>query len=231
MKKISEKENDIKKEFSQEIKITDKEIRRNYYISLILVIITPLIIAFVWYLYFIESLYFYLILFGMPIGILIEFCGLYGIIMYRLTTEKTISKEDKDLKRNYYKSLLMVIFTPIIAILAILYLFTGISLGFLSTIPIGIAICLYGLYGIYSYKFKPVKYKEAIKNGKNRRIKYYLFIAISLPILIVSSWYLIMLISYGFEYIFWNLHWLILFILSLICFVLGIYKSIHERRT
>jgi len=79
------------------------------------------------------------------------------------------------------------------------------------------------------------KIKEALekrKNGKNRRIIYYLLIAVvSLPILIVSSGYLILWSSYGIVSFVW-IYWLIPnFILSLICFVFSIYKSIRERQT
>ncbi|MFX1500672.1 MAG: hypothetical protein ACFFDH_06870 [Promethearchaeota archaeon] len=197
-----------------------------------MVIITPLIIAFV--CYFIESLFLYLIFIGIPIGIVIEFYGLYGIIMYRLISGKIISEEDKDLKRNYYKSLLMVTFIPIIAILASIYYFTGFALGLFSIIPIGIAISLYGLYGIYSYKFNPIKFKEVIKIGKNNRIKYYLLIVASLPILMISSYYLITQIyctlMYTLNCLMLAFYWLIAFIPSLIGVVLGFYKSIHERR-
>lgn len=188
VKKISEKENDTKKELSQGIKITDKETKRNYYISLITVIITSLIFAFVWYL--LRSQYYYMILFGIPIGILIEFYGLYEIIMYRFKPEKTISKEDKDLKRNYYISLLMVIFTPIIAILAFLYYFIGISvrlvrgpflLGLIVIIPLGIIIGLYGLYGIMIYNLKPEKYRELLEKKRSNK---FLVMVIVMPIVI-----------------------------------------------
>ncbi|MFX1365228.1 MAG: hypothetical protein ACFFCE_05565 [Promethearchaeota archaeon] len=232
MKRISEEENNLKEELSQEVKITDRKIKVICYISIIMVIITPLIIAFVWY--FIESLFFYLILIGIPIGIVIEFYGLYGIIMYRLISGKIISEEDKDLKINYYKSLLMVIFTPIIAILASIYTFTGFALGVFSIIPIGIVICLYGLYGIYSYKFQPIKYKKAIKNGKNKKIKYYLLLVASLPIFMISSYYITGSIYWALKddlnCLWVTFYWLIAFIPSLIGVVLGFYKSIHERR-
>lgn len=128
-----------------------------------MVIIAPIIVAFVWYL--LGSLLYFL--YGIALGILIEFYGFYGIIMYRLKTEKTISEEDKDLKRNYYKSLLMVIFTPTIAILGFICYFTGFLLGLLVIVPLGIIIGLYGLYGIYLYKSKPEKYREILEKKRS----------------------------------------------------------------
>ena len=114
---------------------------------------------------------------------------------------------DKKIKQIYYLSIALFIIGLIFLVTIIMFYVS------LFLIPIG-------LYGM-------VKYKSY--NGKNRRYVYYLLIAVSLPTLIGSSWYLIMIISYGFEYFFWNLHWLLLFIFSLICFVFGIYKSIRER--
>lgn len=116
---------------------------------------------------------------------------------------------EKKIKQIYYLSVALFIIGLIFLVTIIMFYVS------LFLIPIG-------LYGM-------VKYKSY--NGKNRRYVYYLIIAVSFLTLIGSSWYLIMIISYGFEYIFWNLPWLILFILSLICFVFGIYKLICERRT
>jgi len=103
-------------------------------------------------------------------------------------------------------------------------------IGLFLIFPIGITICIYGLYGIY--KFKPVKYKEALekrKKSENRRIIYYLLIAISLPILFYTFYYLISVIPYGIEYIFYNLHMLFLFIFFSGCVVFGIYRSIRKE--
>lgn len=116
---------------------------------------------------------------------------------------------DKKSEQIYYLSIALFIIGLIFLVTIIMFYVS------LFLIPIG-------LYGMAKYKSY---------NGKNRRYVYYLIIAVSLPTLIGSSWYLIMIISYGLEYIFWNLHWLLLFIFSLIGVVLGIFKSIHERRT
>ncbi|MFX0044088.1 MAG: hypothetical protein ACFE8L_14330 [Candidatus Hodarchaeota archaeon] len=115
---------------------------------------------------------------------------------------------DKKIKQIYYLSIALFIIGLIFLVTIVM------SYVSLFLIPIG-------LYGM-------VKYKSF--NGKNRTYVYYLIIAVSLSTLIGSSWYIIILISYGFEYFFWNLHWLLLFIFSLICFVFSIYKSICERR-
>ena len=149
-----------------------------------MVIIAPIIVAFVWYL--LGSLFYFL--YGIALGILIEFYGLYGIIMYRLKTEKTISEEDKDLKRNYYKSLLMVIFTPTIAILGFICYFTGFLLGLLVIVPLGIIIGLYGLYCIYLYKSKPETYREIIeKKMRGENIRNRGIIKIIIGIILVTT--------------------------------------------
>ena len=165
--KISEKENDTEKELSEEIKKTNEEIKRNYYKSLVMVIIAPIIVVFVWY----YIGYIYMLFFGIPIVILIEFYGIFGIITYKFRLKQKISEEtkitDEDLKLNYYKSLLLVIFTPIIAIPAFIFYFTGFLLGFLVIIPLGIIIGLYGLSGVLMNKFKPEKYREILEKKRS----------------------------------------------------------------
>jgi len=53
VKKISEKENDTEKELSEEIKITDEEIKRNYNKSLVMVFIALIIGIFCsWFFWF-----------------------------------------------------------------------------------------------------------------------------------------------------------------------------------
>ena len=101
---------------------------------------------------------------------------------------KGFSINDKEMQNKYYKSIAMVIIGVIIALTAFITVITLIVF-----IPIGITICLYGLYGIYSYKFKPEKYKEALeksKNGENRRIIYYkrglIVLILGLMILIIE---------------------------------------------
>jgi len=114
---------------------------------------------------------------------------------------------DKKSKQIYYLSIAILIIGLIFLATAIMFYVS------FFLIPIG----LYGL----------VKYKSY--NGENRRIIYYLLIAASLPILIVTSWYIIMFISLN------SLMSVPLFLLpfipSLICFIFGIYKLILERRT
>ena len=72
--------------------------------------------------------------------------------------------------------------------------------------------------------------KKIIDYQKRRRIIFYSLIAVSLPILIFLSYYILYVIVVGSAGLnIWL--WLITFLLSLICFVFGIYKSIRERRT
>jgi len=75
-------------------------------------------------------------------------------------------------------------------------------------------------------------YKMKMSVDKKRRIIYYSLIAVSLPILIFLSYYILSVIVVGSSQYGLNLWlWSILFIPSLFCFVFGIYKSIRERRT
>jgi len=83
VQKISEKENNTEKEISEEIKITDEEIKRNYYKSLVMVIIALIIIGV--FLYFVGFAGF---LIGIPLGIIIGFYGLYVINLYKFEPEK-----------------------------------------------------------------------------------------------------------------------------------------------
>jgi len=82
VKKISEKESDKEKDLSEEIKITNEEMERYYYKSLIMVIIAPIIVAFILY-----STSPILILIGVPLGIIIGLYGLYGIYLYKSKPE------------------------------------------------------------------------------------------------------------------------------------------------
>ena len=120
---------------------------------------------------------------------------------------------DKKNKQIYYLSIALLIIGLIFLVTYIMFYVS------LFLIPIG-------LYGI-------VKYKSLY--GNNRRYIYYLIIAVSLPILIVTSWFLtsqiIFALKYSLIYLLIVPVVLIFFIPSLICFVFGIYKLICERRT
>ena len=167
-------------------------------------------------------------------------------------TKKIFSKEikitDEEMKRNYYKFLAMAFFGFVLVISPLIVLISSWRVDILLfLIPLNIAIGAYGLYGIYLHKRKPEKQREILekiierkksgiswrRNGRNRRIIYYLLIVVSLDILIFTSWMLIFLITLfrggGEGFLMFAL--LIPVILSLICFVFGIYKSIRERRT
>jgi len=82
VQKISEKENNTEKEISDEIKITDEEIKRNYYKSLGMVTIASIIIGFFCNMGFAGFLI------GIPLGIIIGFYGLYVINLYKFKSEK-----------------------------------------------------------------------------------------------------------------------------------------------
>jgi len=119
---------------------------------------------------------------------------------------------DKKNKQIYYLSIALLIIGLIFLVTLVMFYVS------LFLIPIG-------LYGI-------VKYKSLY--GKNRRYVYYLIIAVSLPILIVSSWYLTnyFALKYSSHVLMTILFVLIFFFIpSLICFVFGIYKLIREMRT
>ena len=120
---------------------------------------------------------------------------------------------DKKNKQIYYLSIALLIIGLIFIVTYIMFYVS------LFLIPIG-------LYGI-------VKYKSLY--GNNRRYIYYLIIAVSLPILIFTSVFLtsqiIFALKYSLIYLLIVPVVLIFFILSLICFVFGIYKLICERRT
>lgn len=90
MQKISKKENNTEKEISDEIKITDEEIKRNYYKSLGMVIIAPIIVAFMYFTFSILG-----ILIGVPLGIIIGLNGLYGIYLYKFKPEKYRERLEK----------------------------------------------------------------------------------------------------------------------------------------
>jgi len=90
VKKISEKESDKEKDLSEEIKITNEEMERYYYKSLIMVIIAPIIVAFMYFTFYILG-----ILIGVPLGIIIGLNGLYGIYLYKFKPEKYRERLEK----------------------------------------------------------------------------------------------------------------------------------------
>ena len=112
-------------------------------------------------------------------------------------SSKVFSINDEEMQNEYYKSVAMVIIGAIIALTAFIWPVLS-----LFVVPIGLAVWLYGLYGVYSYKFKSEKYKKALekrKSGENRRIntrKKGLIVLISgLMILIILILFDVLVIS------------------------------------
>jgi len=132
-------------------------------------------------------------------------------------SSKGFSINDKEMQNKYHKSIEMFIIGAIIALTAFIWDAINLFIIALLTIPIGILIWLYGLYGIYSYKFKPEKYRKALEKRKKYKDKelseeikftadeikrnYYKFLAMVIIIPIVVFLFLSPLTFFIFGYL------------------------------
>ncbi|MFW9969097.1 MAG: hypothetical protein ACFFDF_02775 [Candidatus Odinarchaeota archaeon] len=173
MKKITEKQDDNKGMLSKEIKITDENMKKNYFKAVIiaflgleLIIINLICMALV-YIANIFSLSIYMMLYLLIlVCIAIGFYGLCGIYLHKHKPEKYSKMKDEDIRRNYNKYLAITFF----GFVSVIITFTFFIYLFFFLIPLGIVLGAYGLYGINSHKRKPDEYREILKKKLERKI-------------------------------------------------------------